>query len=96
MRLSLKQLGDGSAVVEVADSGPGIADADLPHVFERFYRSSEARTLPGSGLGLAIVKQVAERHGGLAYVGRAPEGGAMFSIRLPGRPAPVPPNPHHH
>ncbi|KOX21444.1 histidine kinase [Saccharothrix sp. NRRL B-16348] len=96
VRLSLKQLGDGSAVVEVADSGPGIADADLPHVFERFYRSSEARTLPGSGLGLAIVKQVAERHGGLAYVGRAPEGGAMFSIRLPGRPAPVPPNPHHH
>ncbi|QQQ77042.1 HAMP domain-containing histidine kinase [Saccharothrix sp. 6-C] len=92
VRLSLKQLGDGSAVVEVADSGPGIADGDLPHVFERFYRSSEARTLPGSGLGLAIVKQVAERHGGLAYVGRAPEGGAMFTIRLPGRPAPVP---HH-
>ncbi|MFE9743606.1 sensor histidine kinase [Saccharothrix saharensis] len=86
VRLSLKQLGDGSAVVEVADSGPGIADADLPHVFERFYRSSEARTLPGSGLGLAIVKQVAERHGGLAYVGRAPEGGAMFTLRLPGRP----------
>ena len=95
VRLSLKQLGDGSAVVEVADSGPGIADADLPHVFERFYRSSEARTLPGSGLGLAIVKQVAERHGGLAYVGRAPEGGAMFTIRLPGRPSLVPPNPHH-
>ncbi|MCC8251258.1 sensor histidine kinase [Saccharothrix luteola] len=86
VRLSLKQLGDGSAVVEVADSGPGIADADLPHVFERFYRSSEARTLPGSGLGLAIVKQVAERHGGMAYVGRAPEGGAMFTLRLPGRP----------
>lgn len=94
VRLSLRQLGDGSAVVEVADSGPGIADADLPHVFERFYRSSEARTLPGSGLGLAIVKQVAERHGGMAYVGRAPEGGAMFTLRLPGRPSPVP-TPHH-
>ncbi|ONI86270.1 two-component sensor histidine kinase [Saccharothrix sp. ALI-22-I] len=90
VRLTLKQLGDGSAVVEVADSGPGIADADLPHVFERFYRSSEARTLPGSGLGLAIVKQVAERHGGMAYVGRAPEGGAQFTLRLPGRPTPVP------
>jgi len=86
VRLELRQLGDGSAVVEVADSGPGIADADLPHVFERFYRSSEARTLPGSGLGLAIVKQVAERHGGMAYVGRAPEGGALFAVRLPGRP----------
>ncbi len=86
VRLSLRQMGDGSAVVEVADAGPGIADADLPHVFERFYRSSEARTLPGSGLGLAIVKQVAQRHGGTATAGRAPEGGALFTLRLPGRP----------
>jgi two-component system sensor histidine kinase MprB len=86
VRLSLRQVGDGSAVVEVADAGPGIADADLPHVFERFYRSSEARTLPGSGLGLAIVKQVAQRHGGTATAGRAPEGGALFTLRLPGRP----------
>ncbi len=86
VRLNLRQLGDGSAVVEVADSGPGIADADLPHVFERFYRSTEARTLPGSGLGLAIVKQVAQRHGGTATAGRAPEGGALFTLRLPGRP----------
>jgi len=86
VRLELRQLGDGSAVLEVADSGPGIADDDLPHVFERFYRSSEARTLPGSGLGLAIVKQAAERHGGAAYAGRAPEGGALFVLRLPGRP----------
>ncbi|MDU0291339.1 HAMP domain-containing sensor histidine kinase [Saccharothrix longispora] len=90
VRLDLAQLGDGSAVIEVADSGTGIADADLPHVFDRFYRSQEARTLPGSGLGLAIVKQVAERHGGAAYAGRAPEGGALFTLRLPGRPAPLP------
>jgi len=86
VRLTLRQVGDGSAVVEVADAGPGIAEADLPHVFERFYRSSEARTLPGSGLGLAIVKQVAQRHGGTATAGRAPEGGALFTLRLPGRP----------
>jgi two-component system, OmpR family, sensor histidine kinase MprB len=86
VRLELRQNGDGSAAVEVADAGRGIADADLPHVFERFYRSSEARTLPGSGLGLAIVKQVAARHGGTAYAGRAPEGGALFTLRLPGRP----------
>ncbi|TWP49936.1 HAMP domain-containing histidine kinase [Lentzea tibetensis] len=86
VRLELRQSGDGSAVIEVADSGPGLADTDLPHVFERFYRSSEARTLPGSGLGLAIVKQVAARHGGTAYAGRAPEGGALFTLRLPGRP----------
>ncbi len=86
VRLELRQIGDGSVALEVADSGRGIADADLPHVFERFYRSSEARTLPGSGLGLAIVKQAAERHGGAAYAGRSPEGGALFTLRLPGRP----------
>jgi two-component system sensor histidine kinase MprB len=89
VRVELRPLGDGTAVLEVADSGPGIADADLPHVFERFYRSSEARTLPGSGLGLAIVKQVAERHGGTAHAGRAPEGGALFTLRLPGTSQPA-------
>ncbi|WP_086820148.1 HAMP domain-containing sensor histidine kinase [Allokutzneria sp. NRRL B-24872] len=86
VRVELRQAGQGVALLEVADAGRGIADADLPHVFERFYRSSEARTLPGSGLGLAIVKQVAERHGGTATAGHAPEGGALMSIWLPGRP----------
>ncbi|TNC23686.1 sensor histidine kinase [Amycolatopsis alkalitolerans] len=80
-------LGDGTAVIEVADSGPGIADVDLPKVFDRFYRSSEARTLPGSGLGLSIVKQAAQRHGGDVYAGRSPQGGALLTIRLPGAPA---------
>ena len=88
VRLEMKPVGDGTMLIEVADSGPGIAEADLPHVFERFYRSSEARTLPGSGLGLAIVAQAAERHGGKAYAGRAPEGGALMTLRLPGRPSP--------
>lgn len=83
----LRPLGDGTAVVEVTDQGVGIADADLPHVFERFYRSTEARTLPGSGLGLAIVMQAAQRHGGMAYAGRAPGGGALVTLRLPGSPA---------
>ena len=46
------------------DDGPGIDAEDLPHVFDRFYRSADARRLPGSGLGLAIVRQVAEMHGG--------------------------------
>ncbi|MCP3800268.1 HAMP domain-containing histidine kinase [Allokutzneria sp. A3M-2-11 16] len=86
VRVELRQAGQGVGLLEVADAGDGIADADLPHVFERFYRSSEARTLPGSGLGLAIVKQVAERHGGTATAGHAPEGGALMSIWLPGRP----------
>ncbi|MEC3975199.1 sensor histidine kinase [Amycolatopsis sp. H20-H5] len=86
VRVQLYPLGDGTAVIEVADSGPGIADEDLPKVFDRFYRSSEARTLPGSGLGLAIVKHAAERHGGAVYAARAPEGGALISMRLPGTP----------
>lgn len=86
VRVQMYPLGDGSAVIEVADSGPGIADHDLPKVFDRFYRSSEARTLPGSGLGLAIVKQAVERNGGAVQAGRAPEGGALMTIRLPGFP----------
>jgi two-component system sensor histidine kinase MprB len=83
--VTLRPLGDGTAVIEVTDQGPGISDDDLPHVFERFYRSEEARTLPGSGLGLSIVLQAAQRHGGMAYANHAPGGGALMAIRLPGR-----------
>lgn len=86
VRLELCAVGDGTAILDVADSGPGIADVDLPRVFDRFYRSAQARTMPGSGLGLAIVKQVAERHGGAVVAGRAPEGGALLRLYLPGRP----------
>ncbi|WP_205857027.1 sensor histidine kinase, partial [Phytoactinopolyspora endophytica] len=56
----------------------------LPHVFERFYRSSEARARPGSGLGLAIVRTIAERHDGSVTAGRAPSGGARLTMHLPG------------
>ncbi|MFF5992293.1 sensor histidine kinase [Prauserella flavalba] len=86
VQVRLRALGDGTAVIEVSDAGPGIADEDLPKVFERFYRSSEARTLPGSGLGLAIVKQSTERHGGAVYAGRSESGGALMTMRLPGVP----------
>jgi two-component system sensor histidine kinase MprB len=72
----------------VADQGAGIAEEDLPHVFERFYRSPESRTMPGSGLGLAIVRRVAERHGGTVSAGAAPEGGAAFWFDLPGSTQP--------
>jgi two-component system, OmpR family, sensor histidine kinase MprB len=84
--LTLRPLGDGTAVIEVTDEGPGIATEDLPRVFDRFYRSEEARTLPGSGLGLSIVMQAAQRHGGMAYAGRVPDSGALMAIRLPGKP----------
>jgi two-component system sensor histidine kinase MprB len=84
VRVALRPLGDGTAVIEITDQGPGIAEADLPHVFERFYRSSDARPLPGSGLGLSIVLQAAQRHGGRAYAANAPHGGALMTIQLPG------------
>jgi two-component system, OmpR family, sensor histidine kinase MprB len=83
----LAPTGHGTAAVDVADAGPGIADADLPYIFERFYRSPTARTLPGSGLGLAIVAQVAARHGGTVRASRSPAGGALMTLELPGRPS---------
>ena len=74
------QLADGELTVR--DRGPGIADADLPHVFERFYRATSARGMPGSGLGLAIVRQVAEAHGGTVTAEPAPDGGTVMRLRL--------------
>jgi len=74
------ELHDGELVVR--DHGPGIADADLPHVFERFYRATSARGMPGSGLGLAIVRQVAEAHGGTVAAERAPDGGTIMRFKL--------------
>src|SRR3954468_322592 len=75
-------LADGELVVR--DDGPGIDAADLPYVFDRFYRSADARRLPGSGLGLAIVRQVAEMHGGAAWAAPPHDGrGAELHLRLP-------------
>ena len=70
-------------VVTVRDHGPGIDPADLPHVFERFYRADAARALPGSGLGLAIVAQIAADHGGSVRAENAPDGGVIVTIALP-------------
>jgi two-component system, OmpR family, sensor histidine kinase MprB len=72
------RLHDG--VLQVRDHGPGFSEADLPHVFDRFYRAAEARRMPGSGLGLAIVKQAAEAHGGSAAAANAPGGGAVLEV----------------
>jgi two-component system sensor histidine kinase MprB len=74
---------DGEVVVR--DHGPGIAEEDLPYVFDRFYRSRDARGMPGSGLGLAIVKQVAESHGGSVVAEQPPDGGTLMRLRLNGR-----------
>jgi two-component system sensor histidine kinase MprB len=71
-------------IVMVADSGAGIAEADQPHVFDRFWRAPSARALPGSGLGLSIVAQVVDELNGTVRVDRDPElGGARFTITLP-------------
>jgi two-component system sensor histidine kinase MprB len=75
---------DGQVVVR--DHGPGIADEDLPFVFDRFYRARTARGLPGSGLGLAIVRQVAEAHGGDVVAERAEGGGTRIVLRLGSAP----------
>jgi len=70
-------------VVEVADTGPGIPEGDLPHVFEELYRGENARGVEGSGLGLALVRAVAQHHGGSVAV-RSREGeGTAFTLRLP-------------
>jgi two-component system, OmpR family, sensor histidine kinase MprB len=68
--------------VTVRDHGPGIDEADIPYVFDRFYRASSARGLPGSGLGLAIVRQVARAHGGDVSAERADGGGTRMTLVL--------------
>ncbi|GIE31436.1 two-component sensor histidine kinase [Actinoplanes italicus] len=70
-------------VLTVADSGPGIAAEDLPHVFDRFYRAPAARAMPGSGLGLAIVAQTAAQHGGAVTAGPNQPHGTVVTVRLP-------------
>ncbi|HEX9378853.1 MAG TPA: HAMP domain-containing sensor histidine kinase [Gaiellaceae bacterium] len=70
--------------VTVRDHGPGIDEEDLPHVFDRFYRSRSARGRPGSGLGLAIVRQVAVAHGGEVIAEQADGGGTRMTLRLNG------------
>jgi two-component system, OmpR family, sensor histidine kinase MprB len=69
--------------VRVRDHGAGVAEEDIPHLFDRFYRGVSARGRPGSGLGLAIVRQVAEQHHGTVRAANAPGGGAEFTLSLP-------------
>jgi two-component system sensor histidine kinase BaeS len=75
---------DGWATLTVADTGPGIAAEDLPHIFERFYQADDARDrgTGTSGLGLAIVRALVDAQGGQVAAGRAPGGGASFEVRL--------------
>ena len=91
-----KWSGDGGSVevslaggeLRVRDHGPGFADEDRPLVFERFYRSAAARSMPGAGLGLAIVREVAEAHGGTVAAENAQDGGAIVRLSLNGAARP--------
>ena len=74
------RLADGTLTVR--DHGPGIPEADLPHVFDRFYRAAAARAIAGSGLGLAIVKQTVDDHGGSVTVANADGGGVLVALRF--------------
>jgi two-component system sensor histidine kinase ResE len=76
---------DARAWVDVADSGPGIPETELPNIFERFYRADPARSrdVPGTGLGLAIVRSIARVHGGTVAASGAAEGGTLFRATFP-------------
>ncbi|MBK3578232.1 HAMP domain-containing histidine kinase [Streptomyces sp. MBT65] len=75
-------------VLTVRDHGPGIPAEELPHVFDRFWRSPSARALPGSGLGLSIVARTVQQAGGEVTLAHAPGGGTVATVRMPGAPTP--------
>jgi signal transduction histidine kinase len=91
VRVSLRRQGD-EAVLAVEDTGIGIGAADVPRIFDRFYRADPARSRDagGSGLGLAIAKWIAEAHDGRIEVESAPGAGATFRVRLPLMQSPPP------
>ncbi|MFL5733787.1 MAG: sensor histidine kinase, partial [Chloroflexia bacterium] len=75
----------GQAVLRVRDTGPGILPADLPRIFDRFYRGdpSRARSTGSTGLGLAIARAIVQAHGGIITVQSPPGSGAIFTVALP-------------
>jgi two-component system sensor histidine kinase BaeS len=85
---------DGAVRLAVTDTGPGIPEEHLPHIFDRFYKADASRagtSVPsGSGLGLSIVQAIVERHGGSVTAANVAGGGARFEIALPARPAAAP------
>ena len=84
VQVSLEQE-KGQVVLSVADNGAGIPEADLPRIFERFYRVDKARSRAagGTGLGLSIVSDTVKRRGGTVEAANRPQGGAVFTVRWP-------------
>jgi signal transduction histidine kinase len=82
VRISAKLQGS-MILLAVSDTGPGIASADLPHVFERFYRADQSRSSGQAGLGLAISRAIVQAHGGTIEVLSKPGAGTTFTVVLP-------------
>jgi PAS domain S-box-containing protein len=87
IHVTLRQEGD-TAVLEVCDKGPGIPEAALPRIFDRFERAAAMHHYGGLGLGLYVVREIIKAHNGMVSVRNLPEGGACFTVRLPILPSP--------
>jgi two-component system sensor histidine kinase BaeS len=72
-----------TAVLEIADTGPGIPASELPHIFERLWRGRASQQIPGSGIGLALVREIITRHGGTVEATSSQGAGTKLTIRLP-------------
>lgn len=93
VRVEARQSLDGGATIQVSDTGVGIDPAELPRIFDRFFRGSRASEArgSGSGLGLAIVRSIVEMHGGTVVVESRLGGGSRFTVTLPVQPHPTGP-----
>ena len=85
VKVAVHRQNDHSVVITVKDSGIGISDQDLPHIFERFYRCDPSRSEAGIGLGLSFARAVARAHGGDITVSSIPDQGSTFAVTLPMR-----------
>jgi two-component system OmpR family sensor kinase len=83
-QVEIRATDDGTyAVIEVADTGPGIPEEDLPHIFEELFRGQQAKRVDGSGLGLTLVQKIITLQGGEITVRSREQRGTVMAVRLP-------------